>query len=109
MRTSIKRMTVTLAAAATAVTGGISAIPSAHAAADWNCRVVVAQDISWFLYSTGSTKTYPYTLRYGDKFRSYGVENGRFRGLTWTSPNHYWGWVSADGRWTDRLPDSACS
>jgi hypothetical protein len=109
MRISTKRMTMALAVAALAATGGISAIPSAHAAEDWNCRVVVAQDISWFLYPTGSTKTYPYVLRYGDKFRSYGVENGRFRGVTWTSSNHYWGWADASGRWTDRLPDSECS
>jgi len=100
-----------LAVAAMAVTGGISAIPSAHADPGWNCRVVVAQDVNFFLYSTGSARTHPFSLVYGDKFRSYGVENGRFRAYTWSpqARRGYSGWVDASDRWTDRRPDSECS
>lgn len=98
MKTRSRRAAVTLAATGLALAGSVVVAQPALA---YNCRVVIAQDMRFFATSTGSALTPPYYLYRGDKFRSYGVSNGRFSAST--HAGGYWsaGWVSADGDYSN--------
>ena len=76
---------------------------------NWNCRQVIANDITYFALSYDSHQTYPYTLKYGHRFKSYGVVNGRFRATT-AGPTHWGhdGYTTSDSRWVTQIPDHYC-
>ena len=98
MNTRNRRAALTLAATGLALAGTVVAAQPALA---YNCRIVIARDMRYFATSTGSATTPPHELVTNDKFRSYGVSNGRFSALTYKLG--YWsaGWVSADGDYTN--------
>ena len=109
MRKLSRTAITALAAVVPVLTPGIVATAPASAAADWNCRQVIANDIRFFANSTGTTTTYPHTLYYGERFRSYGGVNGRYRALTYGPYIYgYWGYTTSDSRWVTQVPDSYC-
>lgn len=81
-------------------------VPTTTAAANsWNCRVVIADSVGFFAHSTGRDRSSPPTLGQGRRFKSFGVENGRYRAQL-SDPAA--GWVTADSRYVERVPDSWC-
>lgn len=111
MRRLSRSTIAALAAVGAVLTPGIAAAAPAPegALATWNCRQVTATDITFYAYSTGGTVTWPYKLYSGDRFRSHGYYNGRYRAETWGKTYYgYWGYATADSRWVTQVPDSYC-
>ena len=102
-----------LAAVVSMLTPGVVAAAPASGVSvlGWNCRQVIANDITFFASSTGSATAYPHRLVYGDRFRSYGGYDGRYRAETaGPSPSKwgYWGYTTSDSRWVTQVPDYRC-
>ena len=101
---------VSRTAAAALATVGFMLAPGVVAASEastlsYNCREVIANDISFFKYSTGSTTTSPFTLYRGERFKSWGVYDGRYRAQTW---DNYWGYTTSNSSWVKLVPDYYC-
>lgn len=88
--------------------GGLLATAPPAGAANWNCRIVTAQDVRWFASSTGTTTNPPYTLYNGYLFKSFGVSNGRYSAQI-VYPYAAAGWVTADSQYVSQVPDSRCN
>ena len=107
MRTTLGRKAVLTAVGATLVGALLPAAAPASAAA-WNCRRVIAQDVRWFAYSTGTTTNPPHSLSNGHLFKSFGVSNGRYSAQI-ISPYAAAGWVTANSQYVTPVPDSTCN
>lgn len=97
--------TVTAALAAV----GFMLAPGVVAASDastlsYNCREVTAYDITFFKYSTGSAE-YPFKLYRGERFKSWGVYDGRYKAQT---HDDYWGYTTTNSAWVKHVPDYYC-
>ncbi|MFF4416698.1 hypothetical protein ACFYY8_29625 [Streptosporangium sp. NPDC001559] len=92
----------------TTLVGGLLAATPPAGAANWNCRVVTAQDVRWFASSTGTTTNPPHVLYNGHLFKSFGVSNGRYSAQI-VSPYAAAGWVTADSQYVSQVPDSYCN
>ncbi|WP_182877927.1 hypothetical protein [Microbispora sp. H10670] len=92
----------------TTLAGGLLTATSSANAADWNCRVVTAQDVRWFASSTGTATNPPHSLSNGSLFKSFGVANGRYSAQI-VSPFAAAGWVTADSRYVARVDDGYCN
>lgn len=65
----MRRMSRTAIAAAVGfllTSGTVAAAPVAEASVNYNCRQVIAYDITFFAYSTGSATTSPFKLFYAN-------------------------------------------
>jgi hypothetical protein len=71
----------------------------------YNCREVIANDITFFASSTGGATTSPFTLYKGERYKSWGVYDGRFRAQTW---DNYWGYTTSNSSWVKLVPDYYC-
>ncbi|MEO3809632.1 hypothetical protein ABGB17_11585 [Sphaerisporangium sp. B11E5] len=108
MRASIGRKAVLTALGATLVGALLPGAASPAGAAAWNCRKVIANDVRWFAYSTGTTTNPPHSLPYGRHFKSFGVSNGRYSAQI-IYPYAAAGWVTADSQWVTQVPDYECN
>ncbi|RCG30054.1 hypothetical protein DQ384_18065 [Sphaerisporangium album] len=88
--------------------GGLLATAPPASAANWNCRVVTAQDVRWFASSTGTATSPPYSLSNGSVFKSFGVANGRYSAQI-VNPIAAAGWVTADSRYVSLVADGYCN
>ncbi|GAA1261674.1 hypothetical protein GCM10009677_11610 [Sphaerisporangium rubeum] len=107
MRVTIGRKAMLTAVGAALVGALLPAAAPANATA-WNCRRVIAQDVRWFAYSTGTATNPPYSLPNGRLFKSFGVSNGRYSAQIVT-PYAAAGWVTADSQYVTQVPDSTCN
>ncbi|HEX8080707.1 MAG TPA: hypothetical protein VF557_10895 [Jatrophihabitans sp.] len=112
MRRLSRTAIAVLAAAGLMLTPGtVAAAPAPEGStADWNCREVTAQDISFFASSTGNSLTDPLYLYTGYRFRSHGNYDGRFLAQIWAPIAHYnkWGYTTSDSRWVKQIHASFC-
>jgi hypothetical protein len=92
----------------TTLVGGLLATAPSASAANWNCRIVTAQDVRWFASSTGSATNPPYNLYHNYLFKSFGVSNGRYSAQI-VYPYAAAGWVTADSQYVSQVPDSHCN
>lgn len=97
-----------LALLGTTLVGGLLAAVPPASAANWNCRVVTAQDVRWFASSTGTATSPPYTLYNGYVFKSFGVSNGRYSAQI-VYPYAAAGWVTADSQYVAHVADGYCN
>jgi hypothetical protein len=107
MRSSMNRNTRTAAAIAVGVGLALASTAAAAPASanSWNCRVVIADSVGFYAHSTGTAKSSPPNLGNGRRFKSFGVENGRFHAQI-SDPAD--GWVTADSNYVQLKPDSWC-
>ena len=85
--------------------GTVAAAPASESSVNYNCRQVIAYDITFFAHSTGSATTSPFVLFYGERFRSLGNYDGRYLAQL---RDGYWGYTTTDSRWVAQIPDSYC-
>lgn len=107
MRRLSRAAIAALAAAGLTLTAGtVAAAPASEASvSSYNCRQVIAYDITFFAHSTGSATTSPFKLFYGERFRSLGNYDGRYLAQL---RDGYWGYTTSDSRWVAHIPDSYC-
>ena len=94
-----------LAAVGFMLTAGTVATAPASGASSYNCRQVIAYDITFFAHSTGSATTSPFKLFYGERFKSLGNYDGRYLAQT---RDGYWGYTTSDSRWVTQVSDMYC-
>jgi hypothetical protein len=105
---TMRRLSRTAIAAAVGLTltaGTAAAAASQASASSYNCRQVIAYDITFFANSTGSATTSPFKLFYGERFKSLGNYDGRYLAQT---RDGYWGYTTSDSRWVTQVSDMYC-